>query len=103
MTNSNNETKAARQVIQHYIDETYHADAEKLRECFHEKALMSGYLGDQMMISGPESFFEEISKNPSMSKAGAPYNDEITSIEVTGDILLKLVKLKSPAKLPELH
>ena len=83
---------AVQNVIQQYINGTYHGDVEKLRRCFHENALMSGYLGDQMMISGPEPFFEDISKNPPMSEAGAPYNGEITSIEITGNTANVTVK-----------
>ncbi len=72
-------------VMQQYIDGVYQGNVEKLRGFFHEKAVMNGYLGEQMLIGGPEPFFEDIGKNPSMSEAGAPYTGEITSIEITGD------------------
>ena len=71
--------------MQQYINRVFHGDIEKLRECFHEKAVMNGFLGEQMLVGSPEPFFEDIGKNPSMLEAGAPYNAEITSIEITGD------------------
>jgi len=77
--------KAVQNVMQQYIDGVYQGNVEKLRGFFHENAVMNGYLGEQMLIGGPEPFFEDIGKNPSMSEAGAPYNAEITSIEITGD------------------
>lgn len=71
-------------VMQQYIDGVYQGNVEKLKGFFHEKAVMNGFLGEQMLIGGPEPFFEDIGKNPSMSKMDIPYNGEITSIEITG-------------------
>jgi ketosteroid isomerase-like protein len=82
--NSDQEKEAVRQVIQKYSDGTFNGDAEALRECFHEKAVMNGYMQGNLLMGGPEPFIEEIEKNPSMAEGGAPYKGEIVSVDVDG-------------------
>ncbi|MBW2000044.1 MAG: nuclear transport factor 2 family protein [Deltaproteobacteria bacterium] len=83
---ASSEKEAVREVVQKYIDGTYHGDVKALRECFHPSAVMNGYLGDQLLLGNPEPFFEEMEKNPPMAEAGAPYKGEITSVDVVGNI-----------------
>lgn len=78
------EEQSVRQVIQQYIEGTYRADVKALRACFHPKAVMNGFFGDQLLLGDPEPFFQDIAGKPSMASAGAPYKGEITSIEVVG-------------------
>lgn len=80
------EEQAVRRVIQQYIDGTYQGDVKSLRDCFHPKAVMNGYLQGQMLIGGPEPFFENMGNAPSMAKAGAPYKGEITFIDVVNNV-----------------
>lgn len=84
--------EAVRGVVQKYIDGTYNGDARSLKECFHSRAVMNGYLGDQLLMGGPEPFFENIENNPSMAEGGAPYHADITSIEVVGNVAGVVVK-----------
>jgi len=84
MTNSNSE--AVREVIEQYIDGTFNGDGKVLRACFHPKAVMNGYFQGQLLMGGPEPFFEQIENNPSMADGGAPYKGEITTIDVVGDV-----------------
>lgn len=84
MTNS--EEQAVRKVVQQYIDGTYQGDVKTLRGCFHPKAVMNGYLQDQLLIGGPEPFFENMENNPSMAEGGAPYKAEITFVDVVGNV-----------------
>ncbi|KPK22888.1 MAG: hypothetical protein AMK69_18930 [Nitrospira bacterium SG8_3] len=84
MTDS--EKEAVRKVIQNYIDGTYQGDAKLLRDCFHKNAVMNGYLEEQLLMGGPEPFFENIENNPSMAEGGAPYKGEIASIDVVGNV-----------------
>ena len=81
-----------RKVVQQYIDGTYQGDAVALRDCFHPKAVMNGYLQDQLHLGGPEPFFENIESNPSMAKEGAPYKAEITYVDVVGNIACVTLK-----------
>ena len=82
----NPEKDAVREVVQKYIDGTYQGDVAALRECFHSKAVMNGYLNDQLLLSDPEPFFQEIGNNPSMAEGGAPYKGEIASVDVVGNV-----------------
>ena len=83
---ANTEKDAVREVVQKYIDRTYQGDVSALRECFHSKAVMNGYLNEQLLLGDPEPFFQEIGNNPSMAEGGAPYKGEITSVDVVGNV-----------------
>jgi hypothetical protein len=83
---ANTEQDAVREVVQKYIDGTYQGDVSVLRECFHSKAVMNGYLNDQLLLGDPEPFFQDIGNNPSMAEGGAPYKGEITSVDVVGNV-----------------
>jgi len=89
---ANSEEAAVRMVVQQYIDGTYQGDVKALRDCFHPKAVMNGYLGDQLLVGGPEPFFENIENNPSMAEGGAPYQGEITSLDVVGNVASVTIK-----------
>ena len=53
---------------------------------------MNGYLNDQLVLGDPEPFFLEIENNPSMAEGGAPYQGEITSVDVAGNVASVTVK-----------
>jgi len=95
MTNS--EEAAVRSVVQQYIDGTYQGDVKALRNCFHPKAVMNGYLQDQVFLGDPEPFFENIESNQSMAEAGAPYKGEITYVNVVGNVACATIKEKGYA------
>ena len=82
MTDS--EKEAGLKVIQNYIDGTYQGNVKLLRDCLHKNTVMNGYLEDQLLLGGPELFFENIENNPSMAEGDTPYKGEITSIDVVG-------------------
>jgi hypothetical protein len=83
---ANSEKEAVSRVVQQYIDGTYQGDVKALRDCFHEKAVMNGYVQDQPLLGGSEPFFENIEKSPSMAESGAPYKGEITFVDVVGNV-----------------
>ena len=80
------ERDAVKEVIQEYIDGTYYADIEKLKGVFHEKAVMNGYLGPNLLLTEPSGFIEDIAGSPSMESNNDPYNAEVKSITVKGNI-----------------
>jgi hypothetical protein len=80
------------EVVQKYIDGTFQGDVSALRECFHSKAVMNGYLNDQLLLGDPEPFFQEMGNNPSMAEGGAPYKGDIISVDVIGHIASVTVK-----------
>jgi len=84
--NNHIESKAVRKVMQDYIDGSFCADIEKLKSVFHEKAVMNGYLGPDLLIGGPDPFFEDIASAPSMESNNDPFQAEIESIVILGNV-----------------
>lgn len=70
-----------RKVIELYTQGTYEGDAEKLNESFHEKAVMNGYLGGQLLLATPEAFITEICKSP-MNQTGFNYSPIVTELSI---------------------
>ena len=89
---ANSEKDAVYELVQKYIDGTYQGNVSALRECFHSKAVMNGYLNDQLLLGDPEPFFQEMENNTSMAEGGAPYKGEIVSIELVGNVASVTVK-----------
>ncbi len=77
---------AVRKVIENYMEGTFKADVETLKSCFHPNAVMNGYLGQDLLIGGPEPFFSDIGSNPSMESGGLPYRGEIISLEINKQV-----------------
>lgn len=84
--NNYKELESVKTVINKYIDGSFKADVDLLKSVFHENARMSGYLGDQLLIGGPEPFFEDLESRPSMFEKEDPYRAYITYINITGSI-----------------
>jgi len=70
-----------RQVIELYTQGTYEGNAEKLEESFHEKAVMNGYLGGQLLMASPEPFITEICKAP-MNQTDFDYSPVVTELSI---------------------
>lgn len=79
-------TDAVKKVIQNYIDGTFTGDADLLATAFHKDAIMTGYLGPDLVIATPAAFVDEIRNNKSMQSQGHPYKAEITEIKVVGGV-----------------
>ncbi len=60
--------------MKRYTEDACGGDADGLRRCFHAHAVMSGQLGDQLLVDSPEPFFTDIGAHPSMESIGAPYD-----------------------------
>ena len=83
---TNTEIEQVRGLLDRYILATYLADDKTLRACFHENAVMSGYLSGTLIVGDPEPFFEDISSMPSMESENIHYIGKIQSMSVTGSI-----------------
>ena len=70
-----------RQVIELYTQGTYEGNASKLEESFHEKAVMNGYLGGQLLLAAPDVFITEICKSP-MNQTDFDYNPIVTELSI---------------------
>lgn len=57
-----------------------------LKKVFHPSAIMTGYMGPDLMIATPTPFIEDVGSQPAMKDSGAPYKAEITHLVVTGNI-----------------
>lgn len=86
MMNNDQQKEQVKAVIQNYIDGTYKADIDLLESVFHKDALMSGFLGGHLIVGSPSLFIEDIKSQPSMYENKDPYEAEIKSLKVTGDI-----------------
>ncbi|MCZ7665272.1 MAG: nuclear transport factor 2 family protein [Thermoleophilia bacterium] len=84
MTPEQDDNQAVREVLERYVDATFRADVEAVRQTFHPGASMAGYLGDQLLVGTPEPFLTDVGSRPSMAESDAPYRAEISSIEVSG-------------------
>ncbi len=78
--NRTNETVAVKSVVSDYIKGTADSDPARLRSVFHSSAVMAGYLGPDLLLGGPEPFFEAVAAR----KVGPEYTAEITEISVLG-------------------
>ena len=87
----NVELEAVREVLQNYIDGTYSAEIAKLKGVFHEKAVMNGYLGPNLLLTDPTPFIEDISSAPSMKSNNDPYHAEIKNVYIEGNIASAII------------
>lgn len=72
--------QAVKALVRSYIEGTKASDPDLLRSLFHDSAIMSGYLGDDLLVGSPEPFFQAISER----KVQPNYTADITEIAVTG-------------------
>jgi hypothetical protein len=73
-------------VMRRYTDAAFRGDVDALRACFHPDAVMSGLLGDRLLMGSPEPFFTDIARHPSMESTGAPYEPVVVSVDVLGRV-----------------
>jgi Putative lumazine-binding len=76
------EIAAVRAVVDAYTVASNTADPVACAATFHPKGVMNGFLGDTLLVGGPEPFYDAL-------KQGGPspaYTSETTSITVTGRI-----------------
>ena len=84
--NCHAETKKIQEVIRNYTEGTFEGDAAKLAKAFHPNAVMNGFLGDNLLLATPQAFIDDIANNPPMATQNVPYNAEIESIRIEGDV-----------------
>ena len=74
---------AVRAVMERYVEAAFKADVDTLRDLFHPAAVMSGYLGDNLLAGSPEPFLADVGGRPSMESTGAPYKADILDIHAS--------------------
>jgi hypothetical protein len=73
---------AVRAVMERYVEAVYRADVDTLKDLFHPQAVMTGYLGDDLLIGGPAPFLADLAGRPSMAESNHPYEATISGVEV---------------------
>ena len=79
-------TEAVKKVVQNYIDGTFTGNADLLASAFHKDAIMTGYMGPDLVIATPAAFVDEIRNNKSMQSQGHAFKAEIEDITVVGGV-----------------
>ena len=79
------ETARITEAIELYTQGTYEGDGEKLRSVFHERAVMNGYIGDELITESPAEFIEGMERLR-MRDLGAGYQPSIVSVEIEGRV-----------------
>lgn len=67
-------------VLRAYEEGTRARDPEALRRVFHEGAVMSGWLGPDFLVGGPEPFYDALAAQ----EVGPGYAARVTAIDVVG-------------------
>jgi len=81
---SQSDADAVRATIQLYLDGARHGRVELVKQAFHPEAKMCGYLQGQLLVGGPEPFYEAVANAPAPASSGEPYEAKITKLEVAG-------------------
>ena len=84
--------EAVTAVVQLYIDGTYEGSGDKLRDSFHENAVMNGYLNGELILGDPTPFIEQVESMPSMKEGGVEYEANISDVSVTGNVATATLK-----------
>ncbi|MEX0370261.1 MAG: nuclear transport factor 2 family protein [Tateyamaria sp.] len=70
-------TSSPKAVVDAYITGTATRDIDLLKTVFHANAVMTGWLGPDLLHGGPEPFYGALEAN----EVGDDYSAEITSIQ----------------------
>lgn len=74
--------QGVRATLQLYLDGTRNGNVDQVRRSFHPQARMSGYLQGQLLVGGPEPYYEAVTNAPPPAKSGEPYQAEITQLAI---------------------
>lgn len=81
--NRTSDASAVLAVIREYEEGTRTRDTDRLRAIFHPNAVMSGYLGPNLLVGAPDPFYAHLEANP-VDDGVALYTSTTTSVSVTG-------------------
>ena len=79
-------SEAVKNVMDQYFQAVYQGDIATLKELFHPKASMNGFLGQDLLIGTPEAFFAVLQSKPSMASQNTDCRCVLKSLQVTGKI-----------------
>lgn len=79
--NRTSDVAAVSEVVERYVRGTRERDPALLKEVFHASAVMSGYLGPNLLLGSPDPFYAHLEANPHPDDR---YVATITQVSVTG-------------------
>ncbi len=80
------ECEAIKNLLADYADAVYHADIDRLKTIFHEKAFMNGFLGEDLLIGDVSPFYADLGSKPSMADNKDDFRYVIKHLEVVGNL-----------------
>jgi|WetSurMetagenome_2_1015567.scaffolds.fasta_scaffold08774_5 hypothetical protein len=78
------EEAAVKQVLDAYAEAVFKGDAKTLAGIFHPTAVMNGYLGDKLLVGGPQPFIDDIAGHPAMAESAPDFKWAFSAIHVSG-------------------
>lgn len=86
-------------VLQAYIDGSGELNRAKLAECFHPKAIMTGYLLGKPVIGTPEIYLDDIERMAKQGVSNEGYNAHFEGLTIRGSVASATVVMSSLAGL----
>jgi hypothetical protein len=80
----NRDEAAVEAILDRYANAVFNGDSKTLRELFHPAAVMNGYLGDKLLIGGPQPFLDDIAGRPPMAQTAPNFKSALSDIHVSG-------------------
>lgn len=77
-----------RNIMEKYIEGTNTTDVSLLESIFHDNAIMSGWLGSEMIVGSPEPFFRFLNN----SKISPNYHARIENIWTEGPVATAVIR-----------
>ena len=90
--NSSSEENGIREAVNYYIEGMRTGSVEILKKGFHQRAILCGYLGDEMIAAPIEGLYEWVQSNPAPAETGGVFDCLILAIEVTGRVATATVR-----------
>ena len=84
-----------RKAINYYVEGMRTGSVEILEKGFHQRAILCGYLGDEMIAAPIEGLYEWVQSNPAPAETGEVFDCVILAIEVTGRVATATVRESS--------
>lgn len=86
-------------VLQSYIDGSRDLDRAKLADCFHPKAILTGFLLDNAIVGTPELYLADIGRMASQGVSNEGYEAHVEGLTVQGSVASATVVMSGLAGL----
>ena len=90
--NNSSEENGIREAINFYAEGMRTGNVEILKKGFHQRAILCGYLGDEMIAAPIEGLYDWVASNPAPSETGEIFGCAVVAIEVTGRVAAAAVR-----------